>query len=251
MAEGKLGGLVVEPSILDDQTLDGFVGHCIKHLGGRPLPEELKKACRGANGYVPLLVSLAVTLPAESAAKSKADIFRGYLYRQCKCEKQQETGLLKDVGELALKTYWETGKAAFAYDENSALQKRLKEAGILVAHGRGGARFFHDSVGTYFTAEGLLIQELNDYRGLPRRKELPNTPWSRSRVLFWMAGRPEFAALQADGGSELLDMFLTLFVSQSDDEAIRSQVASVGPLPICHSFSRKAGYLIMSWRSLT
>jgi HEAT repeat protein len=226
ITEGTPNALVVEPAVLDDRTLDGFVDHYIRHLNGQPLPEEMKKACRGPNGYVPLLVRLAVTLPAESVAKTKADVFREYLYRQCKCEKQEETGLLKDVAQLALKTYWETGKPQFDYDGNSTLQKRLKEAGILVPYGAGGVCFFHDSVRTYFTAEGLLTADLNDYRDLPRPKELPNTPWSRSRALFWMAARPEFASLQSDGASELLDMFLTLFVSQDADEENRPRLVS-------------------------
>src|SRR5262249_39799651 len=52
------GARWVEPCLLDDTTLNTFVsGYC-----GTALSEEHKRACRGPDGYLPLLVRMALDL---------------------------------------------------------------------------------------------------------------------------------------------------------------------------------------------
>jgi hypothetical protein len=229
----KANACVVEPALLDDHTLDAFVQHCIKHLGGQPLSEKSKQACRGPAGYVPLFVRLAVVLGPDSNAKSAAGLFQEYLFRQCRCQDDREkTELLRDVGRLCLKTYWVTGKRAWTFDATDPMQRRLKDVGILLpdqqAAGRQGlpraVRFFHDSMQAYLTAEALVGEYERQGADLPRPDNDPtSTTWDRSRLLLWAAANPLFAGTESHDMSELWEMFLTIF---PDREAIRGQLQS-------------------------
>src|SRR5207253_4658952 len=95
-----------------------------------------KQACRGADGYVPLLVCLAVSLGPGGSGRSAADLFQEYLFLQCRCTGEADRAkLLKEVGRLCLETHWKTGKRECDYKAADSLQSRLKAAGFLVAHG--------------------------------------------------------------------------------------------------------------------
>lgn len=231
---GKAKTWVVEPALLDDQTLDKFEQHCIQHLGGQPLSDERKQSCRGPAGFVPFFVRLAVVLGSESNARSAVDLFQEYLFRQCRDrnamtdgEKQQ---LLRGVGRFCLKTYWVTGQRTWTFEAADVLQSRLMNARIIVPDRQTSSsqamtksvRFLHDSMQAYFTAEALVEEYDRQPPSLERPTNDPtSTSWDRARLLLWAAANPCFAGTESNGLNELWDMFLTIF---PDRDAIQIQL---------------------------
>jgi hypothetical protein len=221
--EGTAHWRVVEPRRLDEATLDKFVAH----YGGRELPEPLKAACRGPDGYLPILVRMAMTLGADDkVGVSVADVYFRYFLRLFEAqipEREERARWLEEVSRWCLETYWKDSLRRIRYSEGSQLQEKLRKAGILVPADNmtppNEVQFFHDSMQSYLTAYGLALQDKEGYSQLPRPVDDPTTkPWDRSRVLLWAAGYPKFVRAGADllqtGGTELFQMCLATFATK-------------------------------------
>jgi hypothetical protein len=223
VVEGTARWMVVEPRRLDEVSLGAFVAH----YGGKELSGPLKAICRGTGSdtYLPILVRMAMTSPGGEDVKSVADVYRDYFLRLFEAQFPQEVERFKFLGTVSqwcLQTYWKDGGRKRAY-EATELQERLRQAGLLVpADDRTPPRevkFFHDSMQSYLTANGLALEDKAGYGDLPRGPDDPATvAWNRSRVLRRAAGHPRFLESPSDillsGGSELFQLCLVTFEDQ-------------------------------------
>jgi HEAT repeat protein len=218
--------MTVEPRRLDETSLDQFVAH----YKGPVLLAPVKAACRSVEGtYLPILVRLAMRVNTQGGIiTSVADIYREYFLQMFAAQfpdHQERLRFLHEAGRWCLETYWKDGRRNRTY-EGTVLQKALLKAGLLIPVGgiivAKEVKFFHDSMQSYLTAEGLTIEDGKCYKDLPRPEEDGDGEWDRRRVLFRIAGYPRFAEASSDivltGGSELFQMFLTTF---ADKEALR------------------------------
>jgi hypothetical protein len=218
--EGTARWLAAEPHRLDESLLGLFV----KHYGGTELADPVKDACRGPDGtYLPILVRMAMTIEQTgSDGVSVADLYRSYFLKLFEAQFPNEKDRLAQLDETSrwcLETYWHDGERRRPY-EATDLQQRLRQAGVLIASDNleppKEVQFFHDSMQSYLTASGLLVQDGESYAKLPRPVDEPTEkPWNRERVLLWAAANEKFAPAQADllqtGGTELLQMCLATF----------------------------------------
>jgi hypothetical protein len=218
--EGTARWLAAEPLRLDEALLGLFV----KHYGGTELAGPVKDACRGPDGtYLPILVRMAMTIKhTGSDGVSVADFYRSYFLKLLEAQFPNDKDRLAQLDETSrwcLETYWRDGERRRRY-EGTDLQQRLRQAGMLIASDNleppKEVQFFHDSMQSYLTAFGLLVQDGESYAKLPRAVDDPtDKPWNRERVLLWAAANEKFAPPQADllqtGGTELLQMYLATF----------------------------------------
>jgi hypothetical protein len=225
VVEGAAQWMVVEPHRLDEGTLGDFVAH----YQGSGFDEGLKPACRGPDGtYLPILVRMAMTIAAPPGGRaSVADIYRGYFFRLFEAQVPDEAARferLREAGRWCLETYWRDGYRRRTYDA-SELQRRLKEAGVLVpADGLDPPRevqFFHDSMQSFLAAFGLAEQDRAGYWDLPRPSgDDGSVAWDRARVLLRAAADPTFGQARSDilvsGGSELFQMILATYTPAAD-----------------------------------
>jgi hypothetical protein len=231
IVEGTPPWMTVEPRRLDEVSLDLFVGH----YRGKPLPDPVKAACRGAEGtYLPILVRMAMRVNADRGTTvSVADIYRDYFLKLFENQFPGDAGeaarfqRLEEASRYCLETYWSDGRRNCEYRPNDShhgeLQQSLKKAGVLVPVGgitvAKEVKFFHDSMQSYLTAMGLSDEDKAGYGNLRRSAEEGDGPWDRRRVLFRAAGDPRFAGAHSDivltGSSELFQMILATFSNKA------------------------------------
>lgn len=226
--EGAARWMVVEPRRLDEPMLDKFMSH----YSGGPLPDALRRACRGADGtYLPILVRMAMTIgdAGDATPASVADVYRGYflkLFQAALPDEGERLGRLEGAARWCVETYWKDGLRRRAYD-GSPLQQELRAAGVLVPPRDDTApppkevAFFHDSMQGYLTAHGLAAEDRRGFDGLADPIDhRSRRPWDRGRVLLWTAANPKFARARSDvlqtGGTELFQMCLATFTPRQD-----------------------------------
>jgi hypothetical protein len=209
--------LAAEPVPLDDAALDQFV----EHYGGAPFSPELRSACRGPDGYVPLLVRMTMTVAGGAGEpRTIADVYYAHFIRlfdaQFRGDEQKKISQLQAAARWCLDTYWRDGRRRLPFD-GAELPSALLRAGVLVGAGAGGTprevAFFHDSVQSYLTAYGLWRLDADGYKNPPACP--PGMVWELPRVLLRAAGVPAFTRAQTvivtAGGSELFQMCVAVF----------------------------------------
>lgn len=195
----------VEPCLMNDDTLPKF----LKNYGATELKDEHRQACRGPDGYLPLLVRMALRI-ADKQAATVADIYREYFLALCNGKAQNPRELLARAGALCLATYWKNGERQIRVDPDEDVRHAVPEAvlniqellraGVLVPVGVSPtpqlAQFFHDSMQTFLTAHALADRGDAGFNDLLR------------------AAGDECFGLQPEG-TELFRMCLTTFVPQT------------------------------------
>lgn len=183
---------LVELLPLDDADVDRLADH---YRPAHTLTPALKHLLRGAGGYRPLLVVLALADGDDVA--DIGDLFTR-CFRRMAGDAASDPLLLGALG-LCLATYWADGKRTIVvappWDD---LVARLLRATLLVPVVAGGSlvRWFHDSMQSYLTAFAL-------------QRDLAVQPGRRRLALLEAAGHPRFGALGA--GSELYQACVTVF----------------------------------------
>jgi hypothetical protein len=216
--------MTAEPRRLDEATLDCFV----TKYGGKPLPAPVKAACGTEGTYLPILVRFAIRVNIDAAVTvSVAGIYGAYFLKMFENEFPGDKGEAAriqrrdETSRYCLETYWKTGRRNHKY-RGSDLQQALVRAGVLVPVGglavTEEVKFFHDSMQSYLTANGLSADDEQGYEHLPHPAEDGDGTWDRRRVLFRVAGHPSFVGAHSDivltGGSELFQMFLATFADK-------------------------------------
>jgi hypothetical protein len=211
--------VLVEPQRLkDDQTLERFqktyLEEDLREPGSiaAPLSEDMKNACRSADGsYLPLLVRLAIRVGGGgegSVAAVYAKTFQLLLSRKGEDDPQ----LLEQAARLCMSTYWQNGIRPIAFagvtPERQRVLQSLRNAGILVDEGVTRlpdsprmVRFFHDSMQSYLTALGI-------FRGYAANEDQNLDGWHQ---LSRAAGDPVFKGqsdISSGVGAELFQMCL-------------------------------------------
>jgi hypothetical protein len=202
--EGAARWLHVEPTSLDDDELGVF----ISNYGSGTLSATLRTACKGPDGYLPLLVRMAMKLQdTDGGDWTISDIYRQYFFEAVRYDAvtdSEKAALLQEASKWCLDTYWRNSLRTVNYEATS-LQERLKRHGLLVSadplEPPKRVRFFHDSMQTYLTAYGLALEDERAYSLLPRPDgiQAPVT-WDRSRVFLWVAAGPVFSDESAGAG---------------------------------------------------
>lgn len=221
VVEGTARWMSVEPSRMDESLLAAFVAH----YGGGELAAPVKGACRGPDGYLPILVRMAMTVgqaQARPGGVTVADLYRSYFLKLFEAQYPDEQVRFAQLDEAArwgLETYWRDGRRRRAY-EATDLQRRLMGAGILVPADAlqppKEVQFFHDSMQSYLTAYGLWVQDREGYIKLPTpRGDGSGRPWDRARVLLRAASDTVFSGSAAEvhgpAGTELFQMCTAVF----------------------------------------
>jgi HEAT repeat protein len=231
LIEGTTRWMVIEPRGLNEELLPKF----LSHYGGADLVQPLKDACRGQDGYVPILLRMAMTIKGPiNGSVGVASIYRSYLSglssQASLLNETDRRGLLERAAHWCLETYWIDGVRRRHYESEDELQRQLLDANVLVfvdnSRPPNEVRFFHDSVQSFLTAYGLAIQDGKGYEGMPGRA---SRRWGRGDVLLRAVADPRFggiplgdlttssdiAEIARAGGTDLFRMCLETFPRES------------------------------------